>query len=47
MEKTFTYENGKVTVHGLEHWPQERFKPILTEYISAICNGKEEKEDAA
>lgn len=47
MEKTYVYESGTVTVHGLEHWPQERFVPILTEYVSAICNGEEEKESVA
>ena len=47
MEKTFTYEKGKVTVHGIEHWSSERLAPLLTEYISAVINGEEEKEDAA
>lgn len=43
MEKTFTYENGTVTVHGWERWPQERIKPIVEAYITAICNREEER----
>ena len=45
MEKTFTYPTGTVTVHGIEHWPSERFEPILTDYLRAVL--REEEEDAA
>lgn len=47
MEKTFTYATGTVTVHGIENWPSERFKPILTDYLSAVIQGEEGEHDAA
>lgn len=47
MEKTFTYEKGKVTVHGIENWSPERLAPLLTEYVSAAINGKEDEKNVA
>ena len=44
--KTFEYATGKVTVHGWENWPQERFAPILAEYMKRIEMSKEVKKDA-
>ena len=46
MQKTFTYASGTVTVHGIEHWPKERFVPILTSYLESVLR-EEEEEDAA
>lgn len=47
MKKTFQYENGTVTVHGIENWPAERFVPIFSDMIAATIEGKEEEKNAA
>lgn len=45
MEKTYTYPTCRVTVHGIENWPSERFAPILTGFLESVYG--EEEEDAA